>query len=257
MAMPKYRKRRRRNDSNVDDWLMTYADMITLLLCFFAIFLSISVPRSEQMKTAREKVLESFASMEKLREVRSQTENDKTSETDMPYDNLPSIVDRYEKGKGNDGIQDGKNGKNDKVGDDVAPAGDRLVTLEMPSAAFFNVGASTLSPEGEKLLQQVISEHLKNEKTKGFQITVEGHTDDAPIKTAMFPSNWELSTARAAAVVRFFISNGIEPTRLRAAGYADVFPKVPNRDSAGKPIPENQAQNRRVVIKLERVERVE
>jgi len=60
---------------------------------------------------------------------------------------------------------------------------------------------------------------------------------------------------RAAAVVRFFLSQNIPPQRLRAAGYADTFSKVPNRDANGIAIPANQAQNRRVVIKLEKIEK--
>jgi chemotaxis protein MotB len=87
-----------------------------------------------------------------------------------------------------------------------------------------------------------------------YMITVEGHTDDMPIGTGQFPSNWELSTARASAVVRYLINNGIPAAKLRAVGYAQVMPKVPNRDVTGRPIPENQAQNRRVVIKLEKIE---
>jgi len=63
------------------------------------------------------------------------------------------------------------------------------------------------------------------------------------------------ASSRAASVVRFFLEHGIDPERLRAAGYADVFPKVPNRDSNGNAIPANQSQNRRVVIKLEKIEK--
>ena len=99
--------------------------------------------------------------------------------------------------------------------------------------------------------------NLKAEKFRDYQITIEGHTDDAPISTAQFPSNWELSTARASAVVHYFLEQGIAAQKLRAAGYADTFPVAPNRDSAGKPIPENQARNRRVVIKLEKIVRDE
>ena len=77
---------------------------------------------------------------------------------------------------------------------------------------------------------------------------------DAPISTAQFPSNWELSTARASAVVHYFLDQGIPAQELRAAGYADTFPKAPNRDAAGHPLPENQAQNRRVVIALEKID---
>jgi chemotaxis protein MotB len=95
---------------------------------------------------------------------------------------------------------------------------------------------------------------LKSANFQDYSITVEGHTDDVPIETNLFPSNWELSTARAASVVRALVANGIPAAKLRAAGYADIMPKAPNRDGAGRPIPENQAQNRRVVIKLEKIE---
>jgi chemotaxis protein MotB len=137
-------------------------------------------------------------------------------------------------------------------GVNVEQEGDRITTLEMDSSAFFASGSSVLSDEGQKILGE-LTEKLTSKDYINYSITVEGHTDDNPIHTAQFPSNWELSSARASAVVRFFIEHGIDPERLRAAGYADVFPKVPNRDSSGNPIPGNQAQNRRVVIKLEKI----
>jgi len=77
-----------------------------------------------------------------------------------------------------------------------------------------------------------------------------GHTDDAPINTPRFPSNWELSTARATGVVRFLISADVQPERLKAAGYADVRPKFRNRELFGEPIPENRTKNRRISIRL-------
>ncbi len=86
--------------------------------------------------------------------------------------------------------------------------------------------------------------------SKNYQITVEGHTDDSPIKTAQFPSNWELSTARAAAVVRFFLDQGVPAQRLRAARrYADTFPKSPQpRRGRQSDSPAIRHKNRRVVI---------
>ena len=91
---------------------------------------------------------------------------------------------------------------------------------------------------------------------KDYQVTVEGHTDNIPIKTPQFPSKWELSTARASAVRAVFpAAKSVPAQRLRAAGYADTFPKAPNRDASGKAIPANQALNRRVVIKLEKIDR--
>lgn len=259
--MAKYKRRRRRSDTSVDDWLMTYADMITLLLCFFAIFLSISVPKDEQMKTARQKVLEQFASAEALQTMTDIVIFGAQDKNEKAYDSLPSIIGAYHMGEGQDDAGDrtgsgeydsDKSGANKRT-----PEGDRIKVLEMPSAAFFASGSAVLSAEGQNLLRGIINSDLKSDNLQGFQITVEGHTDDVPIKTAQFPSNWELSTARAAAVVRFFIEQGIPPQRLRAAGYADIFPKVPNHTASGTPIPENRAQNRRVIIKLEKIEKTE
>ena len=71
-----------------------------------------------------------------------------------------------------------------------------------------------------------------------------------PIHTARFPSNWELSAGRATGVVRFFIDEGMQTHRLKAAGFAETRPKVPNRDAQGAPISENQAINRRVLIRV-------
>jgi chemotaxis protein MotB len=137
---------------------------------------------------------------------------------------------------------------------EIEPKGDRITTFEISSAAFFDSGSATLSTPGESILRGMAAD-LKSDRFKDYQITVEGHTDDAPISTARFPSNWELSTARASAVVHFFLDQGIPAMKLRAAGYADTFPKVPNRDANGTAIPQNQSQNRRVVIKLERIEK--
>lgn len=267
--MSRYRnRRRRRGDHGVDDWLMTYADMITLLLCFFAIFLSVSVPKKEQFDAARAEVLEKFATAEQITGARQST-MDKTGQSymDSPYDSLPSIMDTFHSGEGRSvgsGVDAGE-GQSEGMGEgtqqganaheEEAPEGDRIKTLEMPSAAFFASGSSELKEDGKTLLQGVIDTQLNAAEYRGYQITIEGHTDDVPIHTLQFPSNWELSTARAAAVVRFLIERGVAPQRLRAAGYADIFPKVPNRDGAGNAIPANQAQNRRVVIKLEKIEK--
>lgn len=266
--------RRRRNEENqgVDDWLMTYADMITLLLCFFAVFLSVSVPRKDVFEKAREKVLEKFADPNMLKGMFPTPPG--TGMTGGQYDKLPSIIDRYNSGEGQSAEMGLDGGKGDSIGVGSGPsdqnsgvpetdngpdteAGDRIITMEIPSAAFFDSGSATLNEEGETLLTELIDTQLSTEQFKDYMITVEGHTDDVPIKTLQFPSNWELSTSRAAAVVKFFIENGIPPQRLRAAGYADSFPKVANKDESGKAIPENQRQNRRVVIKLERIEKAE
>lgn len=269
----RYRRRRRRSDHGVDDWLMTYADMITLLLCFFAIFLSVSVPKEEEMAKAKQEVLEHFAAPDKVKgETIPRVDKAGNPREDSPFDALPAIVDNFHTGEGRsvgDGVDAGEGqsqgmgegeqdniANKDGIGDhdyaeymEEEPDGDRIRIIDIPSAAFFASGSAELSAEGKTLLGQLRQDALSAEETKDYIITVEGHTDNIPISTMQFPSNWELSTGRAAAVARYLIESGVPAQRVRVAGYADTFPKVPN-DSA-----DNRAQNRRVVLKLEKLER--
>lgn len=240
-------KKRADDHHGVDDWLMTYADMITLLLCFFAVFLSVSAPKKDIFDQAREKVLERFSGHKIDR--MTMEEMQMRADRDSPYDSLPSIVDRFH--MSDSPYAEGRNPYEEKKD----PEGDRIHMIEIPSMAVFSSGSATLSDEGKAILFEIAEKSLKAPDRQDYQITIEGHTDDVPINTIQFPSNWELSTARAATVVRYLIEQGIEPQRLRAAGYADTFPKVPNRDASGQPLPENQSQNRRVLIKLEKIEK--
>jgi len=105
----------------------------------------------------------------------------------------------------------------------------------------FDPGKTDLKPEGKDALKQV-TEVLKTLPNRNYQIA--GHTDNAPIKSAKFRSNWDLSTARAVEVLNFMVSSGMEPKRVSAAGYADTSPVAAN-DS-----PENKAKNRRIEITL-------
>jgi chemotaxis protein MotB len=223
---PRINQRRRFDDNRTDDWLITYADMITLILCFFAIILSVSIVKKENLEQARQVVAEQFSSPAALIEKRASESQQRKS--------IAAIVS---KGKGGVAVE----------------TGDRYTAIELNSAPFFASGSADLSSEGLQLLKE-LTPQLKGTNFQDYSITVEGHTDDVPIETTLFPSNWELSTARAAAVVRALLANGIPAGKLRAAGYADTMPKAPNRDDAGRSIPENQARNRRVVIKLEKIE---
>jgi chemotaxis protein MotB len=240
-----YHRDRRKHDheAHVDDWLMTYADMITLLLCFFAVFVAISVPEQKKFEIAKEQVVTEFSGGDS-RHLKGQynlpeTPTDAAPQSDVLYKALPSIVDRFDDNK-----------------DVEMEKGDRITTLEMNAAPFFQRGSANLSEQGLTILKELVPS-LASDEYKDYTISVEGYTDDIPIKTAQFPSNWELSTARAAAVVRALIDSGIPSNRLRAVGYAEVVPKVPNVDQAGNPLPDNQAQNRRVVIRLEKIEKAQ
>jgi chemotaxis protein MotB len=105
----------------------------------------------------------------------------------------------------------------------------------------FDPGKTDLKPEGKDALTQVATV-LKDLQNRNFQVA--GHTDNIPIKSQKFRSNWDLSTARAVEVVNFMIASGLEPKRLSAAGYADTSPIAPNDT------PDNKAKNRRIEITL-------
>jgi chemotaxis protein MotB len=119
-----------------------------------------------------------------------------------------------------------------------------LVVRVLTDNLLFVSGSATLQPGADQLLAEV-AQLLNLDPT--HPITVEGHTDNQPIATAQFPSNWELSTARATNVVRFLIGRGVNRYRLGAVGYADLHPIASNAAAAGR------AQNRRVEIVLMRL----
>jgi chemotaxis protein MotB len=119
-----------------------------------------------------------------------------------------------------------------------------LVVRVLTDKLLFDSGQATLQPAGTPLLEEV--GRLLN-VDKSHPITVEGNTDNQPIATSQFPSNWELSTARATTVVRFLIAHGVNPGRLAAAGYAALHPVDSNATTAGR------AHNRRVDIVLMRL----
>lgn len=240
----------REGEGGVDDWLMSYADMITLMVCFFAMFLAVSVPKQESMEEARKEVAEIFADKRDAKKGESPSIFDKEDVQKMDtgtggggvLDNstpttLAAVMERYR-----------NNGELE-----IHQEGDKITTIEMNSGLFFNTGSAELNDKGKQVLSDV-GANILGGQFPDFTVTVEGHTDDVPISTAQFPSNWELSTARASAVVRYFISLGMAANHMRATGYAHTQPKVPNNDYDGKPIPKNQSTNRRVVIRLERVD---
>jgi chemotaxis protein MotB len=262
---------------------MTYADMITLLLCFFAVFLSISLPRKAVPQKveiaqpapppAQPTVIQGNTAFNSREHVNQPTEDSvaaisgaadepraaaKTVRVDADVSSIEASETPSQTVADTRPFAQSEivNSLKSQGKADIEQKGDRITSLEISSAAFFDSGSAALSKAGESILRDVTVD-LKSDKLKDYQITVEGHTDDTPINTSRFPSNWELSTARASAVVHFLLDQGIPALKLRAAGYADTFPKAPNRDANGNAIPENQTQNRRVVIKMEKIDKAE
>jgi flagellar motor protein MotB len=287
--MNNYRRLRHESHRSTDDWLMTYADTITLLLCLLVVLLAlVNTKRHADQQVASPLNVEGVAvpaSIFKnslpindfLPAMQRDSDDEDASTEAVQVPSVPLVKKPRRTVAAAPPISvpatpdtstpESKTASGaisislpQRIG--LLPAqdagrverdGEHVTTFSFDSTAFFGSGSATLSSSGEVILRDVVAD-LKSEKFKDYLVTVEGHTDDAPIGTSEFPSNWELSTARAAAVVRFFLDRGIPARRLRAAGYADTFPLVPNRDANGKAILENQAKNRRVVIALEKVE---
>jgi chemotaxis protein MotB len=114
-----------------------------------------------------------------------------------------------------------------------------LITIE--DRVLFATGKGEINPEGLPVLDRILQVIAK----LPYPIRIEGHTDNVPIHTRRFPSNWELSVARAVNVVKYFVDRGgMEPSRLSAVGYGEIDPLVPNDT------PAHRSQNRRVEIVL-------
>jgi len=115
------------------------------------------------------------------------------------------------------------------------------VTLEINDQILFDRGSAALKASGEALLAELAK--LLAQQTA--LVSVEGHTDDSPIRNERFASNWELSSARATNVTRSLIAHAVDPTRVRAIGYADTRPRADNASEQGR------ARNRRVALVLQ------
>jgi chemotaxis protein MotB len=206
------------------NWLVSYADMMTLLVGFFVILLSFSSVDEEKFEMIKQSATREFGG---------------TYQT--PYGN---ISDRIRNELDKLGL-----GKQFVITQTAAG-----VEISFLGTVFFETGSADLKPEGGVLLSKLIP-IIKSDSGK-FNITVEGYTDDVPISQGLqYRTNWELSSVRSCRVLQFFEDAGFQSEYLTAVGYGETRPIVPNRDGAGNAIPQNQAQNRRVVIKL--VKRVE
>ena len=218
-----------------ESWMATYGDAITLLMAFFVLLMSFAKVDLEVFDNVSNGIGEHMAQDERVTE----------------KEHLTKAVKQMAISEGAEGVAK------------IASDSEGSITLELDSGAFYKPGSADLQEQAYPFMRAMYEE-LASPLYKQFNINVEGHTDDDPISTPRYPSNWELSSNRAATVVRFIISEtqqdtrvdpngqkyGVERNRLKASGYSDTQPKVPNRDANGAPIRENQIANRRVVIRI-------
>jgi chemotaxis protein MotB len=248
-------RRLRAKDDNEDSnrWLMTYADLITLLLAFFVIMYAMSKVDSRRFGKMAEKLQGVFHG--KTEEVADSLAQDDLSSGVLQLNRLKAIADRLHsptvgliQNRVNIGPRTNLADMSgaDSTGDAVesnppisVELQERGLVIRVLQSTLFRSGQAELLPEAKNTLGK-IAEQIGDVPN---QIRVEGYTDSLPIATSRYPSNWELSAARAAAVVRFLITeHNISPERISALGYGAFRPLVPNDT------PQHRALNRRVDI---------
>lgn len=226
------RRRRRRTESgSTGNWLTTYSDMVTLLLCFFVLLFAFSEVDAQKFRS----ILSSFrggtgvfdggTSLELL-----DFETAEQDEMKRELEELKELLEEYA----------GENGLGPEI---TLSIEERGLVIRFMDKVLFDSGKADLKPESIQILDS-IGDILNSEEFKDKLIKVEGHTDTDPIiYSSKFPTNWELSAIRATNVLRYLVEEkGIDGNRISSSGYSYHRPIAPNDT------PENKQKNRRVDI---------
>lgn len=233
---------------NLERWLVSYADFITLLFAFFVVMYAISSINEGKYRVLSDSLISAF---------REQTHSPKPIEmgakhaeilqgTGKPIGKSQPVLPPEPGGPGEPTEKMKKVAKN--VLEAMAPLikEGQVRVLQSPRGITVEINASTLFASGDAVLtgtsMQALTEVAKVLAEVDNPIRVEGHTDNVPISLPTFPSNWELSSARAGSVVRLFMEQGVAPSRMVAIGYADNKPVDTNTT------PEGRGRNRRVNV---------
>jgi chemotaxis protein MotB len=244
------------NKDTASGWLVTYADLMTLLLTFFILLFSISSMNLEKFRVALSAIQVSLG--ERQPPVQLLTIIDDapsavaitTTETEMEDAEKPGkqkkkiVLENLIGLKSREIFRDVKKFVNKRGLSEhimVTMQGSKVV-IRVTGHVLFASGAAILNPVSTPILNdigKIASQY------PGYTIRIEGHSDDIPISTPQFPSNWELSAVRATTVLRYLIERGVDPHRLTATGYGSLLPLVPNTTNT------NRARNRRVEFVLE------
>jgi chemotaxis protein MotB len=241
-------------------WLLTYADMITLLMALFMVLFSITSVNKAKLQVLTKTLQEAFSGKvlpggEALENTGADPDQHKPPSAEPPIPAITAVVgqqtasdDATAKAKEQEDFRRLKQqidsyakqkGLQNQVQTVIAQRG--LVIRLLTDKVLFDSGQAELKPQASPVLGQVAQIIAKE---GAHQVMVEGHTDNVPIRGSVFPTNWELSTARASRVVRFLIGGGVIQHRLSAGGYAALHPISSNATAAGR------SRNRRVEIVL-------
>jgi chemotaxis protein MotB len=252
------RQQNRRGDAggegggSSERWLLTYADMITLLLALFVVLFSISAVNISKFKTLKQTLEQAF-SPHILSGGGSIIPNGGAEATDQKAQaaivalatqrakatTLQNEEEQFRRLKEKLDTYAREHGFSEAIETTITSRG--LVIRLLTDHVLFESGSATLKSQATPLLGEI--SRLVN-LDRSHSISVEGNTDDVPIATSQFPSNWELSVARATGVVRFMIGHEVAARRLEASGVAGERPIAPNTTEGGR------TRNRRVEIAL-------
>ncbi len=247
------RRRHEEEDHTKERWLVSYADFITLLFAFFVVMYSISSVNEGKYKVLSESLEGIFNTKQKT--VQPIQIGDQAKQTDLAQSGdalikpLFDISDpkpkELEKELKEDLILENIAGEFRESFEDLifeekvtVDQRDDWIEISLQDSVVFASGGVEPVNEAFPIIERIASILKKH----GNAILVEGHTDDVPIRGDVFPSNWELSAARAASVVRYLALQGIDPKRLAAMGYGEFNPIARNDTSQGRKM------NRRVVL---------
>jgi chemotaxis protein MotB len=259
MSASRSRKRRgpAAEHENEERWLLTYADMITLLMALFMVLFSLANVNQAKVKALSKSLNEAFSGKilpgGKALQQTGAEEKDGEPQPEPPIPAITALVgdashadsteaakreqDEFTKIKRAIDEFARKNGLQSKVSTTITQRG--LVIRLLTDKVLFDSGQAVLQPQATPILSRVAQ--LLN-VAGDHDVMVEGHTDNVPISGSVYPTNWELSTARASRVVRFLIDNGAAKMRMAASGYAALHPISDNTTEAGR------SRNRRVEV---------
>ncbi|QNK02560.1 flagellar motor protein MotD [Dyella telluris] len=261
------RKKKHHEDHvNHEAWAIPYADLMTLLLAFFVVMYAVSVVNEGKYRVMSNSIIEAFNGSSRviapMPQTRAQPRNvdpaiaspqtrpgAASTPVSVPIPASPQLV-RAVDSRSASMSQEKRNLESirDQVQHALQPLIDKQMVIvrkttswleiELRTDILFASGAAKLSPEANEVLDSMAS------ILRPFPnaVRVEGYTDDRPINTALYPSNWELSAARAASVARLFSEQGVDPSRLGIMGWGEYRP------SADNTTPDGRNHNRRVLI---------
>jgi chemotaxis protein MotB len=240
------RRRRHEEHENHERWLVSYADFITLLFAFFVVMYSISSLNEGKYKVLSEALVGVFNEPE--RSIKPIPIGEQKPQTVRPADPLVQDSEQTDAALGqaaDDPLKSIADDVNAAFGDLIASKqmtvrGNELwIEIELNSSLLFGSGDAMPSNQAFDLIDKV----AKIIKPFDNPVHVEGFTDNQPINTGQFPTNWELSSARSSSIVRMLAMDGINPARLASVGYGEFQPLA---------TADGRARNRRVVLVISR-----